>query len=172
MINFVTLKLIIMKNLRSIITVAIFLFFSYSQAQNVTYNGKEYTVNNDKIYFEDKDITATLTVDQITDIKNRLNENLAVEKRIKIAEKEKSNAEKKQKQAEKKQNQAERALKKMQNEESALVSYQKKYQKEFRQYEKLKKKRKLAPVDEEKWQKKLKTLEEKIEKSKKRLNRY
>jgi len=161
-----------MKNLRSIITVAIFLFFSYSQAQNVTYNGKEYTVNNDKIYFEDRDITATLTVDQITNIKNRLNENLAVEKRINITEKEKSKAKKKQKQAEKKQKQAERELKKMQNEESALVSYQKKYQKEFRQYEKLKKKRKLAPVDEEKWQKKLKTLEEKIEKSKKRLNRY
>ena len=161
-----------MKNLRSIITVVIFLFFAYSQAQNVTYNGKEYTVKNDKIYFEDKDITATLTVDQITNIKNRLNENLALEKRIKIAEKEKSKAEKKQKQAEKKQKQAERALKKMRNEESALAGYQKKYQKELRQYEKLKKKGKLKSGDEEKWQKKLNNIEEKIEKSKKRLNRY
>lgn len=154
-----------MKNLRSIIAVVIFLFFAYSQAQNVTYNGKEYTVKNDKIYFEDKDITATLTVDQITNIKNRLNENLTVEKRINLAEK-------KQKQAEKKQKQAERELKRMRNEESALASYQKKYQKELKQHEKLKKKGKLTPVDEEKWQKKLKTLEEKIEKSKKRLNRY
>jgi len=161
-----------MKNLKGIIVVAVFLFFAYSQAQNVTYNGKEYTVKKDKIYFEDKDITASLTVDQIKNIKNRLNENLAIEKRIRIAEKEKSKAEKKQKKAEKKQKKAERALKKRQNEERALVNYQKKYQKELNKYEKLKKKGKMASADEEKWQKKLNTLQDKIEKSKKRLNRY
>lgn len=143
-----------MKNLRTIIVVVVFLVFTYSQAQNVTYNGKEYTVKKDKIYFGDKDITATLTVDQITNIKNRLNENLVIEKRIKIAEKEKSNAEKKLKKAEKKRKQAEQALKKMQNEEKALANYQKKYQKELNQYEKLKKKGKLDSGDEEKWQKK------------------
>ena len=172
MINFVGLNLIIMKNARTALTVIIFLFFTYSQAQNVTYNGKEYTINKDKIYFGDKDITATLTVDQITNIKNRLNENLAIEKRIKTAEKEISKAEKKQKKAEKKQKQAEQALKKMQNEESALANNQKKYQKELHQYEKLKKRGKMVSGDEEKWQKKLKTLKGKIEKSKKRLNRY
>lgn len=143
-----------MKNLRTIIVVVVFLVFTYSQAQNVTYNGKEYTVKKDKIYFEDKDITAILTVDQITGIKHRLNENLAREKRLKIAEKEISKAEKKRKKAEKKQKQAELVLKKMQNEEKALANYQKKYQKELNQYEKLKKKGKLDSGDEEKWQKK------------------
>lgn len=161
-----------MKNIKSLVTMFLILLVTIAHAQKIQYGGKEYNVKKDRIFFETIDVTDSLTNNQVLAIKARLQEKLAVERKIKDAEKAQKKAEKKVKKAEKAQKKAERELKWRLDAERELKKNKERYAKELKKYEKLKKREKLSLEDEAKWQKKLNALKLKIEKSKKKLNRY
>jgi len=168
-INFAKLNLIIMINYKLLLTGMFLLFFTFVQAQKVEYDGKKYQVKGEKIFFEDQDITETLSFEEQNAIKNKLSEQLVSEKKIKEAEKAQKKAEKAQKRAEKAQRKAENELKQKEKARKNYADAQKRYEKEMRKYEKLSKKGKLSPEDEGKWQKKLESLKNKIDKTKRKL---
>ena len=156
-----------MKNISLIITTCFLLVTSLIQAQKVEYDGKKYNVKGENIILNGKDVTATLSTEQLNNIKNKMTR----EQHLRKIDKEKQKAENKQKKAEKKQRKAENELKRRQKIEKNYTDSQKKYDKEIKKYEKLMKKGKLSSDDEVKWHKKLEIMKERIEKNKKKLNR-
>ena len=71
----------------------IMLFFLFlvvvTNAQKIEHEGKEYHIKGDKIFLNDLDVTANLTIQQLADIRNKLKNKLAREERISAAEKAK-----------------------------------------------------------------------------------
>ncbi len=155
-----------MKKINSIFLFAALLLCSFTFAQKVTYQGKDYKIKGDKIFIGKEDITASLSVQEQSNIKSHLQKNLDLAK----AEKQRKKAEKKQKKTEKEHKKAENAIKKQKKAVDNLAKSKKKLEKESMKFDKLKAKGKLSPEDEIKWLKKLEKLQAKIGKAQKKVN--
>ena len=160
-----------MKNLNILFTIACLLFSTLMNAQQIEHEGKEYQIKGDIILLDGVDVTNSFTKQQQTTIQNKLKNKLALDKKIKNAEKAQKKAVSKQKKAEKKQKQAEKNLKKREKIQNNYEISKKKYKQSLKKYEKLKDKGKLSLEDEAKWLNKIEKLKESIKKNEKRLNR-
>ena len=153
-------------------------FGSLLNAQDISFNGVNYKVKNDRVFKADVDITDTLSAEEKQNIFEAFDKKMAqidaseaTKKRIEKAEKQQEKAEKDQKKAEKKQKKAEKALKKRKKAQSNFDKSTKKHKATINKYEKLKKKGKLSPQDEEKWLEKIDKYKVAAEKAKKKLKR-
>ena len=160
-----------MKNVKLFIAIVCLFMVTILNAQQIEYEGKEYRVKGEKIFLNGVEVTADLSADEQLVIKNKLKKKIALDKKIKSAEKAQKQAENKQKKAEKKQKQAEKELKKREKIQKNYKNAQQKYSAAQNKYEKLKNRGKLSPVDETKWLKKLESLKESLDKNEKRLRR-
>ncbi|MDP3314362.1 hypothetical protein [Lutibacter sp.] len=91
----------------------IMLLFSLSilTAQQVDYEGRMYDVKGNKIFFDGKEVTKSLSFEQQIAIKNKNSERLLADRKLREAEKAAKKAAKKQKAAEKKVKKAEKEIK-------------------------------------------------------------
>ena len=153
-----------MKYFKILITLCGLFIVTTITAQKIEYQGKEYLVKKDNIFYNDEDVTHNLTELEQNAIKNNLK--IEIDKEAEIEKKEKT-----QKKAEKDLKKAEKELKKRQKTQNNLYKNQDKYNKDLRKYEKLKYKGKLSPENEAKWLKKLAKEKEKLEDSKKKLRK-
>ena len=160
-----------MKNVKLFIAIVCLFMVTILNAQQIEHEGKEYRVKGEKIILNGVEVTADLSADEQLVIKNKLKKKIALDKKIKSAEKAQKQAENKQKKAEKKQKQAEKELKKREKIQKNYKNAQQKYSAAQNKYEKLKNRGKLSPVDETKWLKKLESLKESLDKNEKRLRR-
>jgi len=160
-----------MKNVKLFIAIVCLFMVTILNAQQIEHEGKEYRVKGEKIFLNGVEVTADLSADEQLVIKNKLKKKIALDKKIKSAEKAQKQAENKQKKAEKKQKQAEKELKKREKIQKNYKNAQQKYSAAQNKYEKLKNRGKLSPVDETKWLKKLESLKESLDKNEKRLRR-
>ncbi len=81
--------------------ITLFFLVVVTNAQKIEHEGKEYHIKGNKIFLNDLDVTANLTIQQLADIRNKLKNKLAREERISTAEKATKKAEKKQQKAKK-----------------------------------------------------------------------
>ena len=160
-----------MKNVKLFIAIICLFMVTILNAQQIEHEGKEYRVKGEKIFLNGVEVTADLSVDEQLVIKNKLKKKIALDKKIKSAEKAQKQAENKQKKAEKKLKQAEKELKKREKIQKNYKNAQQKYSDAQNKYEKLKNRGKLSPVDETKWLKKLENLKENLDKNEKKLRR-
>lgn len=152
--------------------VLLFMIFGLTlNAQDISVNGVNYVIDNDKILKDGVDVTNTLAEHEKTAIFSAFNERLAKIKEAKKVEKNLEKAEKDQKKAEKRQKKAEKALKQKEKAQSNFEKAGEKYNSALKKYEKLNSKGKLSPEDEKKWLDKIEKLKENQAKAEIKLKR-
>ncbi|MCB4798490.1 hypothetical protein [Neotamlana laminarinivorans] len=151
---------------------ALCLSFSLAiNAQKVKVNKQNFEVKGDRIFNEGKDVTETLSVENKNAIKKAIENKKEAElaKQNEKAKKEAKKIEKQEKAAENKRKKAEKTLAKKEKAQANFDKAKNNLEKAQKKRTKLKEKGKLSPVDEAKWDKKIGSLEEKVEKTKKKL---
>jgi N-methylhydantoinase A/oxoprolinase/acetone carboxylase beta subunit len=142
----------------------------FASAQDVSFNGKAYSIKKDRFFEAGIDITDALSEEEKQGILSAFDKKRIQIEKIEVAETRIEKAEKAQK-AEKKQKKAEKALKKRQKAQFNFDKAAKKHKAAISKYEKLKRKGKLSPVEEEKWLEKITKYKGASEKAGKKLMR-
>ncbi len=158
------------------IVTCVFAFSCGSTEKVISSDGKVYELKGNKFFNNGEDVTEVLTNEEKTELKEVLEQRLAVEeaaaKKQEALEKAQAKAEKAKKKAEKEQKRLEKRIKEKENARKDFFKAKDKLQSRQEKYAKLLDKGKLSPNDIEKWEKTIKGLEKDVQDAENKLKRF